>query len=330
VAAIRYADTHPPAALTKPKFKEILAIGQTYMDSFTSIDVILKFPGNSGLIAVDWEKAQAQAVMDLCGPDPMEFPEDKLPEVMPKIIEKAEEYFAKASPDSPLHENHRAQTGLFEEIVNRAHQTPQLEQFLRATLLQAWTAFEHMAGVLWEFALNKHPVHLAELSGKPKDPFKGLLEGGKTKQPPNAPKEQERKWMRMDDLKKHTYDVSSHMGEILKHRFQWTSLPGIREAYVEAFKVDSDAVIDAIMHISLDALSAIRNVIAHKNGIIDCEFLTKFGRCKLIPELGEVARLGKDDKIFITGDILAWLLENTNNQGLNLMKAVDDWLQNHA
>src|SRR5262245_14892449 len=113
-----------------------------------------------------------------------------------------------------------------------------------------------MAGDLWEAALNAHPDELAKLAGK--------KEGTR-----------EDRFVRLDRLQQHNYDLSKVMGTVLRQRYSFDSLKEARRAYSEAFPKGAIAVQAAISDRTLDALSLVRNLIVHKGGIVDKEFLER-------------------------------------------------------
>lgn len=154
-----------------------------------------------------------------------------------------------------------------------------LAAVLRGMVTGMWTAFEVLASDLWEEALNAHPKGLAELKGKspksaqaPKGPFTAL-----------GPEEGTRdsaKMVKLSYLQTHSYDLSKLMGTVLREKYNFQVLDGIRRAYTEAFDQSRAAVREAILDESLTALSAVRNVLVHRAGIVDDEFMEDRLRCK--------------------------------------------------
>ena len=87
------------------------------------------------------------------------------------------------------------------------------EAWLGSQITGTWTAFEAMAGDLWEAALNYKPRELAKLSGS--------KHGKDSKQ------------IGLDQIQRYNFDLSTHMGTIFvgTNKYQFDRLSGIREAY---------------------------------------------------------------------------------------------------
>jgi hypothetical protein len=87
---------------------------------------------------------------------------------------------------------------------------------------------------------------------------------------------------------------------------------------------DGNEVIDVLKHPSLDALSAVRNVIVHNGGIVDEDFLqkTQYLPEQILKPLGEF--------ILLDGLIVASLVRPFMTNGWNLIGAVDNWLKRHS
>jgi hypothetical protein len=62
------------------------------------------------------------------------------------------------------------------------------------------------------------------------------------------------------------------MGTILRKRFTFTTLDGIRDAYVAAFSKDGAEVTSLVKHRALFRPSCVRNLVFHKGGLMDEEF----------------------------------------------------------
>jgi hypothetical protein len=149
---------------------------------------------------------------------------------------------------------------------------------LRGMVSGMWTAFEILASDLWETALNAHPAGLAELKGKrtdstppPKKPFSALGPEGDSKDSSRL--------VKLSYLQAHSYDLSHLMGTVLREKFNFQILDGIRNAYIQAFDESHTSVREAILHPSLTILAAVRNVLVHQAGIVDDQFLKEYGRC---------------------------------------------------
>ncbi|MDB6120576.1 MAG: hypothetical protein JWO08_4357 [Verrucomicrobiaceae bacterium] len=178
---------------------------------------------------------------------------------------------------------------------------------LDSMVVSAWTAFEVMAGDLWETALNDHPKYLASLSSD------GLKE------------------LKLSYLERNDYDLRKKMGSIHRdvgtYKFQiLTGEKGIQRAYKDAFHKDGDRVRAAISNKAFEALAVIRNILVHKQGKADRKFLKE---CKGLPGMEKWAALNEGDKIQLQGEDVGSLVSASFIGGCALISAVDEWLTAH-
>jgi hypothetical protein len=175
---------------------------------------------------------------------------------------------------------------------------------MSAQLVLGWTAFETLAGDLWETAVNTCPKTLASMKSAK---GQGREDG---------------KLLPMSYLERYQFDVKNRMGTILKHhRCDFTSLGGIAEAYRLAFPPGSEVSDDRLWaHADLKACALVRNLIVHKAGIVDAEFIRKRGSDPRFASFTEGNPLNLGAKV--TQSLLAGLFEFSSS----LIRAVDDWL----
>jgi hypothetical protein len=188
-----------------------------------------------------------------------------------------------------------------------------LQASMMSYLTTGWTIIETMSADLWEATLNVHPSSLANLNGTPK-----RLKGGQINQSGSAPRES--KSVRLDEISKHGFNVANKMGTILRARFEFSSLDGIREAYASAFDKGSAEIDRAITDKSLDALSAVRNVIVHRDAQADDEYIKKTKVLATIPK----AVAGQH--LLFHGEIVVRLLKPAIAAANQLLIGVDNWL----
>jgi hypothetical protein len=202
-----------------------------------------------------------------------------------------------------------------------------LEAILNAQITGMWTAFEVLAGDLWEAALNSHPHGLAELKGKRK-------KNGESKHPPlgaedltapTAAKEADelRLVVSRSFLQRNKFDLKSLWGTALKPEDGFAGLKAIREAYVRAFHKDYQEIDDAVMSPCFDKLSSVRNVIVHRGGFADDKFLRE------VKNFSEFCGIGHKERIPIDGRMVDSLVRPAIDQSCALIKAVDAWIVDH-
>lgn len=186
---------------------------------------------------------------------------------------------------------------------------------LSAFIVMGWTAFEALAADLWEAALNQHPAGLSTLSESPKR----LRKGAKNRSYQAKDEEHsELKHVPLNLMQKYGYDLSNSMGSILRDRFSFERLDGIREAYGSAFP-KFDKIDDPLTDNALDALATVRNVIVHRAGIADQEYCRRIERLK-IPKVDIGAAL------LLDGEVVEQLVGNTLDRAIDLFSGVDEWL----
>jgi hypothetical protein len=178
-----------------------------------------------------------------------------------------------------------------------------LEAMLASYITGMWTTFETLAGDLWERALNVSPENLATLQG--------------------APKGQQRKSIDLDIIRLHGFDLQKKMGTILRGKYEMSGLSDIRLAFAHAFVVDSDTIIAAINDPVLGKLSAVRNLIVHKAGQVDQEYLERTKNFGDLPP----GMLGRS--LPIDGQFVADLLRLSTAVSFTLLKSVDEWIDQH-
>jgi hypothetical protein len=178
-----------------------------------------------------------------------------------------------------------------------------------------WTAIETLLGDLWESALNSHPKILASLDGKAKGAADKIDGRGGARIDPESKK------LDLNLVARHGFDLRVSMGTIfrLERRFEFTRLSSAREAYLRAFSERASRVETAIKSDSIEALSAVRNVLLHKAGVADDEYVKQQSRLKI-----PVA--AKGEKIRLDGQNTAALIKPAFTSCKSLMIAVDDWI----
>ena len=188
-----------------------------------------------------------------------------------------------------------------------------IQASMMSYLTTGWTIIETMSGDLWETALNVHPSSLANLTGSPK-----RLKGGQINQSVSTSRDS--KTVRLDEISRHGFDVANRMGTILRGKFEFSSLDGIREAYASAFDKGATEIDRALTDKSLDALSAIRNVIVHRDAQADDEYVkkTKF--------LATIPRVATGEYLLFDGETVVRLLKPAIASANQLLLAVDNWL----
>jgi hypothetical protein len=184
------------------------------------------------------------------------------------------------------------------------------DRLMGSQLILCWTAFETLAGDLWEAAVNAHPQILASLYSKSdaKGPGKSLP---------------------MSYLERHKYDIKGRMGTILReHRCNFQKLDGIIEAYRLAFPDTSDLASDTFWNNQdIKSLCAIRNVIVHQAGTIDEDFLKQRGDDPRLAHYKAPDQANeKPDKLALDGELVMNLVVAFRNFAEKMITLVDEWI----
>jgi hypothetical protein len=187
-----------------------------------------------------------------------------------------------------------------------------LEAMLSSALTGTWTAFETMAGDLWEVALNIHPSILAELRGKRKRPENRTPDS-------NAEDKESQKSVQLSEILRYQFDLREKMGSVHRNQRRFDSLSGIREAYRLAFSRNYEIIDEAVDYNGLDALNAVRNLIVHKAGIVDREYLKRADTLNI-----PVAEVGKP--ILLDGNLVMEMMISVISGSNRLIVGVDDWI----
>jgi hypothetical protein len=212
--------------------------------------MLLGVPGLASWLAVVQQITTRRVLLRRMGTD--EGPAASVP---PGVIEEIRRETSAAlskvmrAPPQDIDHDVRGMMGDISEIFSvvspQAHQL--FQGLLQSIVTQIWTAFEVLAGDLWESVLNEHPHGLAALDGK----------------------DESKKEIALNLLQRHHFDLSKLMGTILKPKYNFTALDSTRRAYFAAFAKDREEISSAITDTLLDALNLMRNLIVHKAAVID-------------------------------------------------------------
>lgn len=181
--------------------------------------------------------------------------------------------------------------------VMDAHVWLGLEAILLAQITGMWTAFEYLAGDLWKAAVNAYPKAAQPRINKPYKFTEALFEHV------------------MDG----SYDLHTGLGTFLadSESVSFDSLKSLKESYSI---IHSDDIKKKILpDPSIEALSLVRNVIAHKAGIADDEYARRY-RAVGAP----FRKLNR--KLPLTGKVIHELIAPVLAKAIELIDATDKWI----
>jgi hypothetical protein len=176
-----------------------------------------------------------------------------------------------------------------------------------------------MAQDLWEVALNAHPRTLSELRGR-KNRFAKKRRGDAETEQTDIEEGAESKKVDLNFIQLHDYDLREKMGTVLKRKFSFDRLEGVREAYACAFSQKSDRIDELLGESCLDELSSLRNVLVHRAGYADETYMRQSKHL-------DVPKVNLGDKILLDGEIVFPLLERVRLCTTDLVFEVDKWTQ---
>jgi hypothetical protein len=198
---------------------------------------------------------------------------------------------------------------------------------LTSTITGAWTAFESLAGDLWEQALNANPNRFASLQGTVNriEKIVDRKRRGKTielelpKRRKAAEASKAVGLVAMHKLTSGDFNLSERMGTLLRDEVSFARLDDIRGAYSIAFHGSKCRTIDiALGCLALDALSAVRNLIVHRAAIGDQEYLDNTIGVPGAP------RVALNEPLKLDGQIVRDLVAPVLQRAVGLIRAADE------
>jgi hypothetical protein len=198
---------------------------------------------------------------------------------------------------------------------------------LTSAITGAWTAFESLAGDLWEQAINSSPRRFARLQGTLNQFTKAVDRKRHAKHinldDQNRDSPDEANYRRVDLIEMYKLtdgksDLCENMGTVLRGNFKFSSLSGIRSAYSAAFDGSKCRPIEiALTCLALDALSAVRNLIVHRAAVADKEYVDAIRGVPGAPPLT------LNQPLILNGQIVCDLVSPVFERCVGLIRAVD-------
>jgi hypothetical protein len=205
-----------------------------------------------------------------------------------------------------------------------------LNGLLSSMIAGTWTAFETLAGDLWESALNAAPKRLALLNGPAHRIEKMVGSKAKAQSPADQANSQDDSeedgiadravsLNAMHRASRGTFNFRRLRGTVQREGLGFDSLNGIREAYSRAFhKPFSKEIDQALADRRLDAIQEVRNLLVHKAGVADQRYIDRARKFPTAP------RVEKHRRLKLTGVIVADLIEPVMQIAARLIAGVDE------
>lgn len=177
-----------------------------------------------------------------------------------------------------------------------------IDAILAAMLSDAWGALEICVGDLWIDAVNRCPAILGDRAAQ-------------------------QKTVSIERVAEFGYDLRSHLGSFLiaTGRYEFTSLKKAQNAYDAAFTFGADGIADPFQpYDTLDAIGHVRNVFAHRSGVVDQRSLQAVRR---IPAL-EAIEVGQ--RIPLDGPMVRDCIDRTVLAAIRAYTSLQTWFLQHG
>jgi hypothetical protein len=172
--------------------------------------------------------------------------------------------------DGKFKENEKVHSEEAREALNKLRvDSPFIDAAIQTqalnSLVNIWTIFESTSKDIWILLMNEFQSKFLNniLDSKTDNEIDGITG----------------KQISISLLGKYGFNVNHKLGEILSFKYDFTSCTGIKKAFIDLNKANKDALM-FLDNQDLFKLELIRNLIVHKAGRIDEEFIKKAGVSK--------------------------------------------------
>jgi hypothetical protein len=188
------------------------------------------------------------------------------------------------------------------------------EATISAMIIAEWTAFETLAGDLWEGCLNMRPrLGIVALQA----------DVGPDDDEPTAEKKSRAKFqMPVGMLREFNYDLKHKMGTALRTKWDFAQRNQAAEAYFRVFGRDP-LLVKIFDDSGLRWLAATRNVLVHNAGIADREFM------QLIKNHSTLKLVKYRHPVPVTGYLALEFADAASKRGIELIEFATAWLAGH-
>lgn len=182
-------------------------------------------------------------------------------------------------------------------------------------IIGAWGAFEALASDIWIKSVNSRPLTLGKQAAT-KPTFIEATDGATERK-----NNQQERSLTMKELADSGFDVSSKIGTILRRKgvVNFDLFHNIIRAYELIFDKKIRSAFDK--EPDLQVVSLVRNLLAHRAGIIDNKFIEK------LPNGNSELRLSVGSRIVLTGPMVCSYIDSLVLCSTELLRFVDDWLK---
>ena len=179
-----------------------------------------------------------------------------------------------------------------------------MDAIFSSIVMESWTAFESLSSDLWVSAIDEGPRVLGNT----------VVNNSKQLIPSDS--------ITVKILRELEYDARKELGMFLREtrRVSFQTLDKMKTAYSIAFGEAAEKLFKDTNNGYIDALSAFRNIFAHKLGKADKEFF------RSVQKFAEFRGIKVDEQIYLDGEVVSKLRDAAMLMGIALVKFVDDFI----
>ena len=230
--------------------KPVTSIGKAFIENVRKINALLGMPYD--LVARGLGSVESVMMYALCALETVSVETKSTEENTRRTQERLKEKFS-----DPKHKDEFARqidSGIAEAMKKEG--TKEAIEVIRAvTIVLLWTAFEALSRDLWVLLVNTKPNRAQKIMLAVSQEGDGIS----------------RKAIEVSLLLEHELDLRGKLGDLLADKFHFSSVSGIRKAFLAADLRQFDA--DALDSPNLKKLELVRHLLVHRGGIADSKFV---------------------------------------------------------
>lgn len=224
-----------------------------------------------------------------------------------KVLEDVKPFIEHTAPKEFYEEVYNNSQKRFQKYLQDPEDGPifsaSINVLYSTAILYCWTVLECVATDCWVAAVNANAQPLGQMAI--------------TSLEDQEPGEISSKQIPVGLAAKHGFDLRFCLGDLLKSKFDFTSVVGIKKAY-KVFGPLSDYVEEAFAFPLLSELEATRHVIVHRAGKVDEDYKK---RLQSVLEIGTTISFSQKSVMDFQGI--------SSVVGLSLLTFVHNWVQNN-
>lgn len=285
---------------------ELRQVAAAYVENMRRVDAIAWMPA---VVAENVEtvvRCELQAVFEMTKSlDPLDAGSDDAKRTVKRELELFHDIRKRAVETRANDPASSVDRFTYVEVIlhHESEFLPFIHPWVCSLLTGTWTAFETMAGDLWEACANARPDQLHHDE---------TTEGKQSKAAASA--------VDIKTLRGYGFNLRGVLGTLLRRAMKFDSLDNIRDAYPTLFGRGADSVLRAVRDKSLDKLAHLRHAIVHRGGKCDDKYLAIASGELGLPVGAE------GESIPLDGPFVGGLIDSVFKCGSALIVAADKWV----